>query len=279
MRVDAIDPTAFVASPAVAEPLVPSRHAGGRHASDPLPFALPARDELRLKLRTIRRRLSFMTGTAGEKDEDLPTIPGVCSLSIAARYIDGGRVRFVELIQQAMLNRIPCAEKWWLVFAELTANERAVVSFDDVCAASGVRPSELMANVVAVAMEFGQDVGNLVAATTHPGIVHQSAKSAQRIGGTYAGIGLKDREMLFQHQGFIPVPKTAVVTVNAHASATAQAAAAAASEPSLTAFSDTIRGLSAVRERVQHVLQARDTALDPIDVTAVPEPVRVPGES
>jgi hypothetical protein len=241
-----------------------------------MPFELPRTDEVRLKLREIHRRICGANTNGHGLPTELPTIPGVCSLSIAARFIDGGRPRFIALVQQAMLNRIACAEKWWLVYAELTANERAIVSFDDVCAASGVRPSELMANVVAVAMEFEQDVGNLVAATTHPAIVHQAAKSAKRIGGDYAHIAVKDREMLFQHHGFVPVPKAAIVSVHANASATAQAAAAAAVDPSVPSFADTMRSLSGVREQVHRQLGEADPALEPIDV--MPSRATVPAE-
>ena len=241
---------------------------------DPLPFQVNVSDGVRMKLRTIRRRLS-----GSNPDEDLPTIPGLCSLSIATRFIDGGRTRFIEFMQMAVLNEIECAKKWWLVFAELTPNERVAVSLDDVCAASGVRPSELMANIVATAMEYGNDVGNLIHASMHPGIVVQAGKSAKRIGGDHAQIAQRDREMLFQHAGFIPVPGRAApttVTVNASASSNAASAAAARATPSLPMFSSTMRGASSVRDGVQRQLTEGES-LDPIEAIPMREAVVVPG--
>lgn len=239
---------------------------------------MPRQDQLRLKLRDIRRRISGTHGPATTTADDLPTLPGVQSLAIATRYIDGGRGRFIDYVQMAVLNRIECAEKWWHVYAELSPNERAIVSFDDVCAASGVRPAELMANVVAVSMEYGHDVGELVAASMHPAIVHQAVKSAKRIGGDYAHIAVKDREMLFQHQKFVPIPKTAIVHVNATANANGLAAASAVPMGAAHApFASTMHGLSDVRSEVHRRLLAPAAAdLEPIDAVPVREPASLP---
>lgn len=217
------------------------------------PLELAASDSLRAKLRTVARAIS---GGDGPASLDLPTVPGVQSLAIAMRYIDGGREQFIEFVQMAALNGVECVKKWWLVYADLTPGERARVSFDDVCVASGVRPSELMANVVAVAMEFSTDVGNLVAAATHPAIVHQAAKSAKRIGGVHAQIGLADRRMLLDHARFLPVPKGASVHVHANASANAAAAANAANDPSVPSFADDMLALGAPRRAVQSQIEA-----------------------
>lgn len=249
---------------------------------NPLPFKLTNADNTRMKLREIHRRLQGVDG-GGVSANDLPTLPGVQSLSIACRFIEGGRVAFIEFMQMAVLNEIDCAKKWWLVFAELTPAERAVVSLDDVCAASGVRPSELMANIVATAMEYGNDVGNLIHASMHPGIVIQGAKSAKRIGGDHAAIALRDREMMFQHAGFLPSGKTvAPVNVNvnntATASSNAASMAAARATPSLPMFSSTMRSVGRVRHGVQQQITGdvpADTA--PLEELPVREAVVVPG--
>lgn len=225
-----------------------------------MPFDLSQNDRIRMKLRDVSRKVF------GTPPIDLPTLPGVQSLAIAARYIDGGRTRFVEYIQLAMLNRLPSASKWWLVFADLTVHERAVVSFDDVCAASGVAPQTLMAEVVSIAMEHSKDVGNLVAAALHPTIVHQTGKSAKRIGGQHAQIALEDRKILLQQQGFMPIPKGA--SIHVHASATAQAAAAASADPSVPGFADDMDALARPRQGVQRQLTEASHTLDPIDIAA-----------
>jgi len=161
----------------------------------------------------------------------------VQSLSIATRYIDGGRDKFVELVQLAMLNGSDDATKWMTVYADLLPSERVRVSFDDVCAAAGVTPSRLVGVVTSTAMDMGRDVGNFVAAITHPQVVAASVNAAKHPDG------IEDRKLLFQHNGFIAAPKG--TTVNVHASASAAAAAQAKSETSVPSFGGDIASLGA----------------------------------
>lgn len=240
--------------------------------ADPLPFDLEKQDATRLRLRETRRKVFDHAGGG----LDLPTIPGVQSLALAIRYIDGGRIRFIEYMQLAMLNGLPNATKWWTAYADLLPGQRITCSYDDVCAASGVRPSELMAEMVTTAMEQAIDVGNLVAASVHPAIVHQAGKSAKRIGGQHAEIGFKDRMLMLQARGFAPTPKG--VNVNVHASANAQAAAVAAADPSVPSFADDLAALTPAREAVQRQLMAPAADLDPIDVEALPDLQSIPVE-
>ena len=199
---------------------------------------------------------------------DLPTVPGVQSLSIATRYIEGGRDTFIEFVQFAVLQKIESAEKWYFVYAELLPSERRIVSFDDVCAASGVRPSELLSAVISAAMEYGIDVGNFVAATAHPLIVSKAVESAQRIGGKGAMIGLRDREMLMQHHNFVPTGRGGGPIVNVHqnASANAQAAAVADADPSVPSFAATMHRLRSLNPGQ---LKPADETLEPIDMSTV----------
>jgi hypothetical protein len=240
--------------------------------ADPLPFDLKKQDEIRVKLRDAVRRIA---GGNGAVPKDLPTLPGVQSLAIATRYIDGGRPRFIEFLQMGMLNGLPSCCKFWVVYADLLPGERHKVSYDDVCAAAGVRPSELMAEIVSTGMEFGTDVGNLAAAALHPAIVHQTGKSAKRIAGQYADIAQKDRHAMLQARGFLPIPKGATVHVHANASANAQAAAAASADPSVPSFADNMASLSRPRQGVQQQLQAANPDLDPISDADIADAVLV----
>lgn len=218
--------------------------ANGKHGNTPAPVQ-PAinspSDLLRLKLRQIARRHVQDGG-----NPDLPTLPGVNVLALATRYIEGGRPRFIEYVQLAALNRYAPAVNWWLVYRDLTPGERSWVSYDDVCAAAQVRPSEFLACVVQAATEFSQDTGNLVAAAMHPAVVHQAGRSAKRIGGRHANIALQDRKMMFEHAQFIPSAKFGT-TVNVNASASAQAAAAAAQDPSVPSFASDMAALGSSR--------------------------------
>lgn len=195
---------------------------------------------IRVKLREKAQAFCRMNGAPLT---DLPTVPGVHALSLAMRYLEGGRTRFVEYVQMAMLNGHSEAEAWIMVYADLTPNERRVVSFDDVCAACGVKPSVLVGIVVSTAMEYGTDVANLISAAAHPMIVKKTIESAGRIDGEWAEIAFKDRLTLLQAAKFAPVPKGAAVHVHATASANSQAAAVMANEPSMPGFADDMRAI------------------------------------
>lgn len=258
------DPVQDTIADAVAQATVPKRN---RTLDDLRP------DPLRLKLREIQSRAVLSSEIS---DHDLPTLPGFDSISLACRYLpsDGdltGRDRFVIFVQRAALDGEEAAVKWWLVYADLTVSERQRVSFDDVTVAAGVKPSILMATVVRVAMEHGQEVAELVAASTHPEIVAQTIASAKRIDGDYAEIGYKDRLLLLQHARFAAMPKGMSVHVHANASANANAAAASAVNPSVPSFMDDVDALRATRQHLlttgsaQRSIAAADTDLDPID--------------
>lgn len=228
---------------------------------------LSEEDRLRIKLRDVKRKIA--PGTAPTK---LGTLPGVHGFSFATRYIDGGRERVIEFIQLAVLERQPAAERFYAVFADLSKYERSIVSFDDVCSAAGIKPSELLTQIVAVQMEYGRDVGNLVAAMTHPEVIAKMAKSASRIDGEHAELSQRDRFEFLRGRGFLPLPKGATI-VNVHASATAQAAAASAAEPSVPSFAD---DLSFVRPSQRQIIEADpDTAPVTAPTPATAEPVYV----
>lgn len=170
---------------------------------------------------------------------------------MAIRYIDGGRDRFVEFVQMAVLNELPESKKWWDIYTRLLTSERERVNFDDVCAASGVQPNRLMSEIVSTVMEAAQDAGNLVAAATHPAVVAALAESAQRISGKYTEVSHKDRIAFLTSNParFIPVAKGPTVHVNA--SANAAAAAAASEEPSVPPFAQDMEQLAPARQHIQ----------------------------
>ena len=213
------------------------------------PFEVSSLDAARLKLRDRRRRM--LGANDPDAPTDLVTLPGVHGFDLAIRYIDGGRDTVVGFIQLAMLEGNVVAQLWWAAYADLTPYERKICSFDDVCAASGVKPSSLMAAIVTTAMDAGRDAANLIAASTLPEVVSQMAKSGKLIDGQFAELSQKDRHAFLQGQGFLPTAKGTAIHV--HASANAQAAAAVAADPSVPAFSATMASVGDVRRQVREI--------------------------
>jgi hypothetical protein len=175
-------------------------------------------------------------------------------LTEAIRLLEGGRRRFLELTSLAVANHGVAASAWWEVFQTLNAYQMSKVSFDDVCAASGVKPSDLMSEVISAAMTLGTEVADLVQATMHPQVVSQMTKSAMRITGKYVDTAQKDRFAMLQHSRWLPVPKGASIVVNANSSANSKAAAAAAQEPSMPSFDEDVASLQESRAAVQRQL-------------------------
>ena len=225
------------------------------HKRGAAPFPLEPEDRVRIKLRDRQRKLIKYDGKA---PTDLPTLPGVHGFDFAMRYVDGGRATVVAFIQLAMLERIAAAEQWYAVYADLLPYERACASFDDICCAAGVKPSQLMAAVVSVAMEQGRDAGNLVAALAQAQVVAAMAASGADLKSANAEISHKDRIAFLQGAGMLPVPKGA--SIHVHTSANAQAAAAVAADPSVPAFGSDMATLAAGRAAARQLPEAAEPA-------------------
>jgi len=204
-----------------------------RNGAPAAPAPQTSQDDALLVLRqTVAARMN-------NAPHDLITLPGVQPLSAMTRFVEGGRERIVELIQMAVQNNDATATAWWQVYRELPSYTRAIVSFDDICAASNVKPKDLLICLVSTAIDFSQDTGNLVAAILSPKIIAKLAESAERLDGPFAEIAHKDRLAFLQGRSFLPAPKGAVIV---NVAANAQAAAAASHEPSVPSFARDLGG-------------------------------------
>jgi len=193
-------------------------------------------DRLRAKLIAHRERFT------GKRT--LPTIEGIQALSMAIRYLDGGRPRFLELVQNAVMHDQPAATQWWYVFADLTLMERTRVNFDDVCVGAGVKPTALMLEILSTEMEFGREVADVVRVAALPKVMGVFVKSALKEGDE---IGERDRTRYLQSMNMIPTPRGTTI----HVAANAQAAASAAMEPSVPSFAEDMKALTSARPRPQ----------------------------
>jgi hypothetical protein len=211
----------------------------------------------------------------GPKPAKIMRLPRSTSrlLTQTIRYIPGGRKQFLNLIQLALRNQerlgatggapdaVPDDEPaavspimtWWAVFAALPKLQQKHVPLDDVCLASGVFPDELVPAIVQVAMQYGTDVADMVAAVAHPDLVHRATKFAKQRDG------VEDRRMLFQHMGFLPVPRgtTIAIRASAQAGASAMAADGASNDPSVPSFVQDIESIRAPQRRVQQLAANR----------------------
>jgi hypothetical protein len=203
-------------SSVVAVSLRPARERGrgaatqGRTGFLAHQFELPPRQRAR---QSLARAANLNRG-------QMKSLPGRHVLCAMTRTLNGGRQRFLDLISLAVQSGDPTAGHWWALFAMLKPWEQRIISFDDVCAASGVHPSDLLGAMVLHAHRAGENVTILVTLAMDPIIVAKIRESA-----------------------LPPNP-----TVSVHVTANARAAAAASADPSVPSFAADMQSLQRPQE-------------------------------
>lgn len=179
----------------------------------------------------------------------LSTIPGLQSMSMLVK--DLPREQVLQIIQLAQLDGKEAAEKWWFVFTDLNVAQRLQVNLDDICAASGVKPRDLIVAMLEAMLDNALPAHRLVAASFLPTVASTLGQSAQRLNSR---IGERDRERLLIMHGSLPAKQKGTVV---QVSANAQAAASAALDPSVPSFASDMEALSGMR-----AIPARATVVD-----------------
>lgn len=100
------------------------------------------------------------------------------------------------------------ARKWLNVYDELPKSARELLPLEAFCIASGVTPRRLLEVITGACMEYSSAVSQLIARTAHPDVVKATVHFAMD------AQGVRDRQMLHQAHGFVPVPKNNVTHVH-----------------------------------------------------------------
>lgn len=141
------------------------------------------------------------------------TIASACDLGI-------GIERFIEMVRLAGASD-PGAARFLGAWDALTPSvQHYNGAADEVCECVGLTPLELLKTVADAACRYAMYTAQISAAVALPFVVGRSIERA------LTDEGFADREMLFQHSGFLPPggsQTTIAVTQNAQAKATAQA--------------------------------------------------------
>ncbi len=195
------------------------------------------------------------------KQLGLPTLPGEGSLTLAIRYLEGGRGTFIQYVTLAATDEDIDAKTFLHVYLDLTTYEQKAVSLDDVCAAAGVSPVKLVKAIVGTAFEHGVDLANFIAAVSHPKTVHKTIQFAHQ------KEGIRDRELLLQHHGFSPQPKGTTINIGVSSTSTSQATALSQAT-SVPSFAEDMADLQDSKIGVQHqLIEAQPVeSFDPVPV-------------
>lgn len=189
----------------------------------------------------------------------LPLVEYQNSLTMALRHMQGGRSQFIAFIALAAAESED-ARKFIVCLSELRVREQEMINVDLVCQAAGCSAVKLLQAVVGVAFTANVETANLIAAAAFPQTIQASVETA-RVQGD---IGVKDRELLMKHHGFLPQPKG--TTINVSAVSSAQAASAARAEPSVPSFLGAADAARSARTDVQRhlITEGERDALDPL---------------
>ncbi len=126
------------------------------------------------------------------------------------RSLKGGRRQFMELAHHTPKldpKLGPIVADWDRMKPAL----RNVADLDALCEAYGVDPTHFIGVVCEAELKFRGSVSILVAALKMPAVVAASVRTAKK------KTGVADRKMLFEHAGFLPVPRGKQIRMLNHA--------------------------------------------------------------
>ena len=118
---------------------------------------------------------------------------------------------------------------------DLRAMQQKHVPIEALCIAAEVGTKKALEIITTAVYEHSSLSSNLLAAVAHPSIVEASVAAALTRQGT------KDRDMLFKHSNFTPLPKTSIVSVRGNVN---QVGGTQQNLTVLPAVEDTVKRLS-----------------------------------
>lgn len=146
--------------------------------------------------------------------------PFDASLSFAFRSSGGIET---AMAGASLVKGEPRFKKLVWAWDQLSDRDRRVVKLEDLLSGCEISPDEFLSFVVPAIYRRNVDMGQLIAAVSHPQIVQAAIVSAQM------DDGFKDRELLLTANGFLPTKQGASISIQNNNSVNASASAAAVS--------------------------------------------------
>jgi len=157
------------------------------------------------------------------------------TLELAASKIEGGRWAFVEYVRMAE-DSTPEVKPFLALWDSQTQYMHEKQTLDQYCNLSGVKAELLVSSAAAAAYRYNADVSDLMAMTAMPSVLEKGIESAKG----FSKNSHKDREMIYKHANFLPVPSGSVVNISNNNAAIAQAN----SSSGVQGFSESVNDLS-----------------------------------
>jgi len=132
-------------------------------------------------------------------------------IDAVCRFLKGGKQTFI-----AMAKLAPQIEPMLASVVDEIVNMNPVlrkrVDLDQICRQKDIDPMHFLSVVSEAAMKYRDSAQIIIAALNMPSVVQASVKTA------LTRDGVKDRELLFKHSGFVPTPagqKISILNQNA----------------------------------------------------------------
>lgn len=137
----------------------------------------------------------------GVTPEQVSTVPQISHL---LRRLDGGRSAAIALLRGSAN---PDARRFLEVYDDAPVTLRARLPIEAFCLAAGIPTYRMAGIVVEEAVRQGTMVSIVIAASNLPRIVRKTVEMALTNGG------VRDREMLLQATGFLPLPRGSTIPI------------------------------------------------------------------
>jgi hypothetical protein len=169
-----------------------------------------------------------------------------------ARHVfrgDEKMVSYARLVAEDGDSRFQAfVEAWDADRASLLPNG-AHKSLSTLVKESGINSIDFCVEVMRACMKRNIDVSNILVAIAYPQVTDRNISQALK------PKGVRDREMFFQHTGWLPVPRGSIVQVNAQAAAAAVANTSVGEKTENTSMPDfeemTVEGSKIVRREFE----------------------------
>jgi hypothetical protein len=101
----------------------------------------------------------------------------------------------------------PLAKAYLVIYDSLTFKQRQAAPIEAICVKAGIDTEKFFATVAGAVFSQTRHTAELMAAAAQPDVVQATVDAALDPRGKV------DRKMLHQHSGFLPIPKTQIVSM------------------------------------------------------------------
>lgn len=122
-------------------------------------------------------------------------------LAVAFRHIRPSWKHYLDYVEMAVKEGDKELAKFFQAYCGLTRREQVSILPEQICELSGVKTEILFAGVCGQLWKQSKMECNIITAVHMPKVVEKTMKRAA------TNQGIKDREMVHKHSGFLPTPK------------------------------------------------------------------------